>query len=268
MSVEQYISSLVQKGEVSSDDFHVHGWRWHSLSFVRDAKRLERLALHLLKAGDDMREEDGAMLDKAAEHVIDFNLAGLTNVENDVWFPWLRERLCGDKSTEIVAEERHRKQLGRIIDAVVEERDHLNRLAYAVRDQAKVASASDGDPSKRKEAITNVAEMSASLATRFQSLFETSAERILVPAVALIVPERDQRSVSNKVIRKLGVLDSRRHLVGMYDAVLDEGSMKERELFESEMPSLARAMIPRWRRKLYDPTAGMLDGLSVRDIRV
>jgi len=271
MSVEQYITSLVQEGEVSSDDFHVHGWRWHSLSFVRDAKRLERLALQLLKLGDDTREEDCAMLDKAAEHVIDFNLAGLTNVENGVWFPWLRERLCGDKSTEIVhVAEEHRKQLGRIIDAVVEERDHINRLAHAVRDQAKMSSASNVDPSKIKEAITNVAEMSASLATRFQSVFETSAERILVPAVALIVPERDQRAVSNKVIRKLGVLDSRRHLVGMYDAVLDEGSTKERELFESEMPSLARAMIPRWRRKLYDPTAGMLDGLtsSAREIKV
>ena len=106
--------------------------------------------------------------------------------------------------------------------------------------------------------------MSASLATRFQTMFEQNAERILVPAVALIVPERDQRAVSNRVIRKLGVLDSRRHLVGMYDAVLEEGSASERELFESEMPSLARAMIPRWRRKIYEPAAGMLDGRHIK----
>ena len=72
--------------------------------------------------------------------------------------------------------------------------------------------------------------MSASLATRFQAMFEQSAERILVPAVALTVSERDQRAVSNRVIRKLGVLDSRRHLVGMYDAVLDEGSAKRASL--------------------------------------
>ena len=267
ISVEQYLTSLVQGGEVSSNDFHVHGWRWHSLSFIRDAKRLERLALQLLKLGDDLCEEEGAMLDKAAEHVIAFNLAGLTNVENDVWFPWLRERLCGDKSTETIADE-YRRQLGTIIDAVIDEREHIDRLAYAVRDQAKMASVSAIDSSKRREAIANVAEMSASLATRFQAMFEMSAERILVPAVALIVSEKDQRAVSNKVIRKLGVLDSRRHLVGMYDAVLDEGSTKERELFESEMPSLAQAMIPRWRRKLYEPTAGMLDGLSARKIRV
>ena len=244
----------------------MHGWRWHSLAFVRDAKRLERLALQLLKLGDDLCEEDGSTLNRAAEHVIDFNLAGLTNVENDVWFPWLRERLCNNgESIQIIADT-HQKQLGQILDSVVNERNHINRLARVVREQALISSTPSIDVSKRREAIKNVAEMSASLATRFQAIFEQSAERILVPAVALIVSERDQRAVSNKVIRKLGVLDSRRHLVGMYDAVLEEGSAKERALFESEMPSLARAMIPRWRRNLYEPTAGMLDGFRSHKI--
>lgn len=230
---------------------------------MRDAKRLERLALQLLHLGDDVCEDDGVTLSRAAEHVIDFNLAGLTNVENDVWFPWLRERLllCKDDESNTEITDMHRKQLGQILDSVVNERDHINRLAHAIREQARISSTSSIDISKRREAIKNVAEMTASLATRFQTMFEQSAERILVPAVALIVPERDQRAVSNRVIRKLGVLDSRRHLVGMYDAVLEEGSANERELFESEMPSLARAMIPRWRRKLYEPAAGMLDGI-------
>ena len=271
-TIQQHLASLTQDGTISPDDFHVHGWRWHSLAFVRDAKRLERLALQLLQLGDDaLCQDDGVTLSRAAEHVIDFNLAGLTNVENDVWFPWLRERLLpacqnessssssSSSSTEIT--DMHRKQLEQILDSVVTERDHINRLAHAVREQARISSTSSIDISKRREAIKNVAEMSASLATRFQAMFEQSAERILVPAVALTVSERDQRAVSNRVIRKLGVLDSRRHLVGMYDAVLDEGSANERELFESEMPSLARAMIPRWRRKLYEPAAGMLDGI-------
>ena len=214
-----------------------------------------------------MCEDDGSTLNRAAEHVIDFNLAGLTNVENDVWFPWLRERLLlcqDDESTSTKITDTHQKQLVQILDSVVNERDHTNRLAHVVREQARISSASSIDISKRREAIKNVAEMSASLATRFQTMFEQSAERILVPAIALMVSERDQRAVSNRVIRKLGVLDSRRHLVGMYDAVLEEGSANERELFESEMPSLARAMIPRWRRKLYEPAAGMLDGIHTK----
>ena len=132
---------------------------------------------------------------------------------------------------------------------------------YVQRQQANVASSPSIAVAKRKEAILNVAEMSAALSSRMRSVFDRE-ERLLVPAVALIVPEREQRALGHKVIRTLGVLDCRRHLVGMHDAIWEGSNPREQELFEEEIPYLARAMIPRWRRLLYLPSAGVLDGIQ------
>ena len=61
-----------------------------------------------------------------------------------------------------------------------------------------------------------------------------------------------------------GQFESRRHLVGMHDAVFDEayGNKTEEALFSEQIPSVARMMIERWRRTVYEPKAGMLDIVS------
>jgi len=56
----------------------------------------------------------------------------------------------------------------------------------------------------------------------------------------------------------MGVLDSRLHLVGMHEAVLEEGEA-EQALFQQEIPAIPRYMIPRWKRLLYDPQASVLE---------
>jgi hypothetical protein len=47
----------------------------------------------------------------------------------------------------------------------------------------------------------------------------------------------------------------------MHDAVHDSlyGNEEEEALFVQQIPSVARYMISRWRRTLYEPAAGMLD---------
>jgi len=84
--------------------------------------------------------------------------------------------------------------------------------------------------------------------------------KFLVPAVAKIVPKKEQKSFNNKVLLELGILESRVHLVGMYDAVVESGIEKEREMFREFIPVIPRMMIPNWRKKLYNPQAGILDG--------
>lgn len=251
--VEKYLAE--DREAASKDRFHVQGWRWHTLSLVRDARRLENLAIRKLSAGA-VGENETPGLEKAATHVVDFNMAGLHRIENDLFFPWMREKLCSDDAQDHV-----RNAFKEILDRFDEDRRHVAKLGQAVMEQAKIASSSKVDPQRRADATSNVARMSAALNTRAQSVFDRE-ERLLVPAVAATVAEKEQKSFNNRVIRKLGILDSRLHLVGMHDAVWEGVDENERELFNVAIPSIPRMMIPRWRRLLYEPAAGDLDSVN------
>ena len=80
---------------------------------------------------------------------------------------------------------------------------------------------------------------------------------VVIPVVARLLTESEQKSLNNQVIRKLGILDSRLHLVGMYEAIVN--NVYERQLFQKVIPSLPQKLIPRWKRLMYEPKAGALD---------
>lgn len=67
--------------------FRIQGWRWHTMSLIREA--------HLLSGAAAMEACDAQLLFKAAEYVIDFNMKGLHRVENEVFFPWIEQKLSG-----------------------------------------------------------------------------------------------------------------------------------------------------------------------------
>jgi len=248
--VERYLAA--DRKAANKSRFHVQGWRWHTLSLVRDARRMEMLALHQLSAGAG-GEDEIAGIEKAAKHVVDFNMAGLHRIEDELFFPWVRDKLCAGDDHEDLKE-----AFREIIDGIDEDRRHVSKLGQAMREQAKIASSTEVNADRRVEAISNVARMSAALNTRAQGVLDRE-ERLLVPAVAKTVPEKEQKSFNNRVVRSLGILDSRVHLVGMHDAVWEGSDERERALFNEAIPVLPRMMIPRWRRLLYEPVAGVLD---------
>lgn len=84
-------------------------------------------------------------------------------------------------------------------------------------------------------------------------------ETLIVPAISTVVPSKAQKLFNNRVLLKLGVLESRVHLVGMHDAVWESGVQSEKTKFETEIPYVARVMIERWRKSLYNPKAEVLD---------
>ena len=64
-------------GNAQEYPFHIQGWRWHSMSLARDSLRLERLAQRLSDTNDD----DGySALERAADYVVDFNMAGMFRI--------------------------------------------------------------------------------------------------------------------------------------------------------------------------------------------
>jgi len=235
----------------SPGKFFIQGWRWHTMAFQRDCGRLEKLALRLLRSSDEY-DVDEKPLEKASDYVIDFNMKGLHRIENDLFFPWLQKQLTQ------VTDETLSEAFSVLIDKLNDDRRKIVQLGIAVKDQAKITSNSNISESKRSEAIGRVAQLSASLTSKTRGVLELE-EKFLVPAVAALVSESDQKSFNNKVIVKLGILDSRLHLVGMYDAVQELDDKSERELFKEAIPYIPRAMIPRWRRNLYNPQASVLD---------
>jgi hypothetical protein len=82
---------------------------------------------------------------------------------------------------------------------------------------------------------------------------------LLVPTIARFVPDKVQRQLNDRVIRSLGVWDSRLHLVGMYEAVWELNDEQEKQLFRKSIPSIPQRMIPRWKRLLYEPRVGALN---------
>lgn len=152
-----------------------------------------------------------------------------------------------------------RSAFGAVLDGIDAERSFVRKLASQVREQARIASSENLAPTKRSEAASNVAQISSTLSMRTRDIL-TREERLLIPAIAALVSESEQKSFNNRVIRKLGIFDSRLHLVGMYDAVMETADVIEEKLFEEIIPMVPRMMIPRWRRKLYEPQAGVLEG--------
>ena len=114
-----------------------------------------------------------------------------------------------------------------------------------------LSNLSSKDNDAKLTAMAGIAQQAMLLSSLCQSIFDR-ADSLLVPAIAFLVPENEQLSFNNKVLRKLGVLNSRLHLVSMHEAVL-ERSVEEQELFNIEIPSVPRYMISRWKRLLYDP---------------
>ena len=62
---------------------------------------------------------------KAVDHVIDFNLRGLQRIENDLFFPWLRNKLT--EGNEISAEVK--QSFGNVLDIIDKERRKVEELA-------------------------------------------------------------------------------------------------------------------------------------------
>ena len=131
-----------------------------------------------------------------------------------------------------------------------------SQIHIKAKDVAKASTSTRQED--RVHAIKSVETKSAMIVDHVRSMLDLE-ESFLVPLIARVVPEADQKSFNSRVIRKLGVFDSRLHLVGMHEVVTESKNVQELKLFEEIIPSIPRKLIPRWKRLLYQPQAGVLD---------
>jgi hypothetical protein len=244
--VRKYIQSL-GSSSTKLEHFHIHGWRWHTRSLIREVGRLHALAL---KTNLPNVEH----IQKATEYVIGFNLRGLHKIEADLFFPWMRQQLTllprdSDLSNAFAA----------VMTELEEDRLKVSRLGESILQNAHTAGNTRTSPQVRSGVIKAIAEQTLELQTCARSMMDLE-DNYLVPAVAALVDEKEQQSFNSKVLRGLGLLDSRLHLVSMYEAVVeDKNRVKEEELFRKAIPAIPQMMIPRWKRKLYGPKTYMLE---------
>lgn len=84
---ESMISDFLSQKDIKLENFHVHGWRWHTMSLVREAGRLKTLA-------ERSAAKDGCPpIKQAVDYVVGFNMKGLHKIEADLFFPWMRKKL-------------------------------------------------------------------------------------------------------------------------------------------------------------------------------
>lgn len=117
--------------------------------------------------------------------------------------------------------------------------------AYNIQQRA-VAKESPDDAHRTALALRDTA----------QTMLQTE-ESLLIPLVAHYIPPSTQSRLNQRVLATLGVWDSRLHLVGMHQTI--QHDKQEMARFQQEIPYLARSMIGRWKRLLYDPRVAALE---------
>mmetsp|Transcript_25838 Transcript_25838/g.39649 ORF Transcript_25838/g.39649 Transcript_25838/m.39649 type:complete len:302 (+) Transcript_25838:117-1022(+) len=242
---EGLIRNFVSQSKTSLEQFHIHGWRWHTLSLVRESGRLRNLA-------SKSTTQDGESLKEAADYVIGFNLRGLHAIETDLFFPWMKQSLVSVPDRDLSsAFETVMNQLDENRKIVAHLGDSITRSVSLVCDATKSTQI-------RSDAIKHVVEDATALEGCARSMMELE-DSLLVPSVARVVPESEQKAFNDKVVKKLGLFESRLHLVGMHEAVQESQNPQEKALFERDIPYIPQMMIPRWKRKLYEPRTSVFE---------
>ena len=106
--------------------YHLHGWRWHCMSVLREMKVLQTL---VQRTDDDDDDDDETKqsppsrtcISSLTDYIIGFNMKGLHRVESKLFFPWLETKL--NRIHDAAA----RDAFQRILMAVVEYQSQLTQ---------------------------------------------------------------------------------------------------------------------------------------------
>jgi hypothetical protein len=117
---EAMISLFLSEKKLSLEKFHVHGWRWHTMSLVREAGRLQKLAER------SSSNDECSPLKQAADYVVGFNLKGLHKIEADLFFPWMRQKLTSIQQNDLAT------AFGSVMDRLESDRKNVARLGESI----------------------------------------------------------------------------------------------------------------------------------------
>lgn len=97
--IQRYLTSA---STTSVDEkFFVQGWRWHTMSLIREARRLHQHAERLENENNCSSNEGMTALHTVADYCVNFNMRGLHKIEKDLFFPWVRVKTKAIDNAEI-----------------------------------------------------------------------------------------------------------------------------------------------------------------------
>lgn len=97
------LESLLVKGIVPKQSrvFLINGWRWHTMSVIRDIERFAKLAEVSQHSSSSKRQEYIDRLYPAYRFAFLFNWRSLRQVEREIFFPWLKLKLPAFAEQEV-----------------------------------------------------------------------------------------------------------------------------------------------------------------------
>jgi hypothetical protein len=232
------VKQLLDNGPipVAERRFLINGWRWHTKSVIRDLNRFEKV---LIDSDKEIQNNIvSERLNKCFAFVFDFNWKACMKVERELFFPWL-QKLLPDSLDYIFVD-------------VYKKHETIKSLTANLARQCKVMT---NDRKGYGRALALVQELKE-CAQFIQSVQEST----FIPYIEAYVSKKEQEKFNNRVIARLGLLESQIHIVSMKEAIA--GIDAEEELFRQQIPGLARSFIPVWKKRLYSPRASCLDQIS------
>eukprot|EP00607_Mallomonas_marina_P000015 CAMPEP_0182439480 /NCGR_PEP_ID=MMETSP1167-20130531/86469_1 /TAXON_ID=2988 /ORGANISM="Mallomonas Sp, Strain CCMP3275" /LENGTH=255 /DNA_ID=CAMNT_0024633203 /DNA_START=143 /DNA_END=906 /DNA_ORIENTATION=- len=232
------LKSIIENGPIpkSKRVFLINGWRWHSKSVLRDLKRFQAKINY--KQGAEYVDDS---LLKCHDFVCGFNWMLLMKIESELFYPFLRKSLPPGART--------------LVDSLLRQHETVKTLSRELRDMCVGGERErERDGERERERVRRMNEVVERMISCFLTITEVQ-EEVFIPFISSHISEREQNSFNNRVLRVLGPINSQILLVGMSEAIecSEPDQKEERRLMRAQIPAVARAMLPLWRRRFYNP---------------
>ncbi|KAJ1441550.1 hypothetical protein B484DRAFT_322502 [Ochromonadaceae sp. CCMP2298] len=226
-------------------EFVIHGWRWHTMSVLRDLDRLELLLCDVLSRQQEALRDFASSrctlerITAGHDFTCNFNMRALQRVEEDIFVPLLVRILPAEAMSDLHEFREHHKLARRLAGKDI-----------GVNAAATAAALTDV---RRQQVASTIRRIERLVAQIRGSVRRTHSvqQGVFDPCIAAHLSVKEQWVYNNKVISVLGLIDAQVHLVSFHEAIASNPA--EFRLYKSQIPRIAQALIPVWKSSLYLP---------------
>lgn len=265
---EYNFENLIENGPIppSERNFLINGWRWHTISVIRDIDRFVSVMRKLRNFYENDSEIKNNKLTnaniiplKCFDFVCGFNWKALRRVETELFFPWLKSMISSDNASKAEAVDYLFANVLRQHSSIIVLTSKLSDLCNNFKASNDITYIGGNNEFKIKQRLENIQSIEDTLQSMKKCALDIQniQESVFVPYIAAHVNKREQEKFNSKVIKRLGLLDSQVHIVSMFEAIKEQPIEVTR--FKNQIPRIAQTLIPIWKSRLYNSKAQFLN---------